>query len=35
MQIKGIFEYSLEIVKLAKDEKEWYEKIKNKALNWL
>lgn len=34
-QIKGIFEYSLEQAKRAKDENEWYAKIKDKALNWL
>lgn len=34
-QIKEIFEYSLEQAKTAQDEKEWYAKIKDKALNWL
>lgn len=34
-QVKGIFKYSLEQAKTAKDEKEWYAKIKEKALNWL
>lgn len=34
-QVKRIFEYSIEQVKVSKDEKEWYEKIKEKALNWL
>lgn len=34
-QIKGLFEYSLEQAKIAHDEKEWYAKIKEKALNWL
>lgn len=33
--VKGIFEYSLEQAKAAKDENEWYAKIKDKALNWL
>ncbi len=28
------FEYSLEQAKISKDEKEWYSKIKEKALNW-
>lgn len=34
-QVKGIFEYSLEQAKAARDENEWYAKIKKKALNWL
>ena len=34
-QVKGIFDYSMELVKMSKDENEWYEKIKEKALNWL
>ncbi len=34
-QIKKIFEYSLEQAKKAKDENEWYAKMKDKALNWL
>lgn len=34
-QIKEIFDYSLEQAKRATDEKEWYAKIKEKALNWL
>lgn len=34
-QIKEIFEYSLEQAKIAKNENEWYAKIKEKALNWL
>ncbi len=34
-QVKGIFEYSLEQAKAAKDENEWYARIKDKALNWL
>ncbi len=34
-RVKGIFEYSLEQAKAAKDENEWYAKIKDKALNWL
>lgn len=34
-QVKAIFQYSLEQAKAAKDEIEWYSKIKDKALNWL
>lgn len=34
-QIRGIFEYSMEQAKIALDEKEWYAKMKEKALNWL
>ena len=34
-QVKEIFEYSLEQAKTAKDENEWYAKIKEKVLNWL
>lgn len=34
-QIKEIFEYSLEQAKAARDENEWYAKIKDKVLNWL
>lgn len=34
-QVKEIFEYSLEQAKIAKDENEWYAKIKDKALHWL
>ena len=34
-QIRSIFEYSIEQAKEAVDEKEWYEKIKNKALHWI
>lgn len=34
-QVKSIFEYSLEQAKAARDENEWYAKIKDKALNWL
>lgn len=34
-QVKGLFEYSLEQAKISEDEKEWYAKIKEKALNWL
>ena len=33
--VKAIFEYSMEQAKISKDENEWYEKVKNKALNWL
>lgn len=34
-QIKALFEYSLQQAKNSRDENEWYEKIKEKALNWL
>ena len=34
-QLKSFFEYSLEQAKIAHDEKEWYAKVKDKALNWL
>ncbi len=34
-QIKKFFEYSMEQAKVSQDEKDWYLKIKNKALNWL
>lgn len=34
-QVKSIFEYSLEQAKNSADEKEWYAKVKEKALNWL
>ena len=34
-QIKELFLYSLEQSKKAKDENEWYKKVKDKALNWL
>lgn len=34
-QVRGIFEYSLEQAKTARDEREWYVKVKEKALNWL
>lgn len=34
-QVKRLFEYSLEQAKIAHDEKEWYAKVKDKALNWL
>ena len=34
-RIKALFEYSLQQAKESNDEKEWYEKIKAKALNWL
>ena len=34
-QVKSIFEYSLEQAKNSVDEKEWYAKVKEKALNWL
>lgn len=35
VQVKGIFEYSMEQAKVSKDEREWYAKIKEKALHWL
>jgi hypothetical protein len=34
-QVKAIFDYSSKQAKAAKDEVEWYAKIKEKALNWL
>ncbi len=34
-QVKAIFEYSLEQAQSAKDENEWYARIKDKVLNWL
>lgn len=34
-QVRSIFEYSMEQAKISADENEWYEKIKEKALNWL
>lgn len=34
-QVKNIFDYSMEQAKISTDEKEWYAKIKEKALNWL
>lgn len=34
-QLKDIFLFSLEQAKRAKDEKEWYRKIREKALDWL
>ena len=34
-QVKAIFEYSLEQAQSAKDENEWYTRIKDKVLNWL
>lgn len=34
-KVRNLCEYSLKIAKLSKDEKEWYEAVKNKALNWL
>lgn len=34
-QVKGIFEYSFEQAKASQDEKEWYAKVKEKALHWL
>ncbi len=33
--IKQFFEYSATIANSSSDEKDWYEKIKNKALHWL
>lgn len=35
VQIKELFEYSLEQAKSARDENEWYARIKDKVLNWL
>lgn len=34
-QLRSIFEYSMEQAKISADENEWYEKIKERALNWL
>lgn len=34
-QVRALFEYSLEQAKIANDEKEWYAKVKEKALKWL
>ncbi len=34
-KIRGIFQYSLELAEKSVDENEWYEKVKEKALNWL
>lgn len=34
-QVKEIFKYSMEQAQVANDENEWYDKIKEKALNWL
>lgn len=34
-KIKELFQYSLEQARIAHDEKEWYKKMKEKALNWL
>lgn len=34
-QIKNIFDFSLKQAKVAKDENEWFAKVKDKALNWL
>ncbi len=33
--IQRFFEYSIQIADISKDEKEWYDKIKSRALNWL
>ncbi|MBR1743043.1 MAG: AlwI family type II restriction endonuclease, partial [Lachnospiraceae bacterium] len=35
IQIKEIFQYSMELADKSVDENEWYEKLKEKALNWL
>ena len=34
-KVRELCEYSLEVAKSSEDEKEWYEAVKNKALNWL
>lgn len=34
-KIRELCEYSMEVAKKAKDEKEWYQAVKEKALNWL
>lgn len=35
VQVQDIFKYSMEQAQIANDENEWYDKIKEKALNWL
>lgn len=34
-QVKRLCEYSMEVAQSANSEKEWYDAVKNKALNWL
>lgn len=34
-KVKNLCEYSMKVAKTAKDEKEWYQAVKDKALNWL
>lgn len=34
-QLRSLCEYSMQAVEFASSEKEWYEAVKNKALNWL
>ena len=34
-QVKSLFEYSLEVAEKANNEVEWYEKVTERALNWL
>lgn len=34
-QVRRLCEYSMEVAQSASNEKEWYEAIKAKALNWL
>ena len=34
-QVRRLCEYSMKIAKTAKDEKEWYQAVRDKALNWL
>ncbi len=34
-QVRGLCEFSLKTAESAKDEQEWYQAIRNKALNWL
>ena len=34
-QVRRLCEYSMQAAESAKDEKEWYQAVRNKALNWL
>lgn len=34
-KVRNLCEYSMEMAIVSKNEKEWYEAIKDKALNWL
>ncbi len=33
--VKSLFEYSKKVSKTAENEKDWFNKVKDKALNWL